>query len=88
MPGGSIRMGFADLRDLRSASGYFPAAVPDEQALTLRIPSDGRADSLREALDRLHDASVAVDRASVHEPDLDEVFLALTGDPDYEEANA
>ena len=85
--GGSIRLGFAAVRDLRSASGHFPAAVPDEHALTLRIPSDGRADTLREALDRLHDASVPVELASVHEPDLDEVFLALTGDADLEEAS-
>ena len=62
--------------------------MPDEHALTLRIPSDGRADSLREALDRLHDASVAVERASVHEPDLDEVFLALTGDHEAEGVHA
>jgi len=61
--------------------------VPDEHALTLRIPSDGRADTLREALDRLHNASVPVELASVHEPDLDEVFLALTGDADLEEAS-
>jgi ABC-2 type transport system ATP-binding protein len=88
MPGGSIRLGFADGRDLLSASRCFPAAVPDEHTLTLRIPSDGRADSLRETLDRLHDASVPVDRASVHEPDLDEVFFALTGDRDLEGAHA
>jgi ABC-2 type transport system ATP-binding protein len=88
MPGGSIRLGFADVRDLRSASRSFPSAVSDEHTLTMRIPSDGRADSLRETLDRLHDASVAVERASVHEPDLDEVFLSLTGDPHLEEASA
>ena len=88
IPGGSIRLVFADVRDLQSAANCFPAAVPDEHTLTLRIPSDGQADSLRETLDRLHDASVAVERASVHEPDLDEVFLALTGDRDLEEASA
>ena len=87
LPGGSIRLAFADARDLLSASRCFPAAVPDEHSLTLRIPSDGRADSLRETLDRLHDASIAVERASVHEPDLDEVFLALTGEPDMEGAH-
>ncbi|HSR83466.1 MAG TPA: hypothetical protein VLM11_04705 [Streptosporangiaceae bacterium] len=30
-------------------------------------------------LNRLHDAGIAVDHVSVHTPDLDDVFFALTG---------
>jgi ABC-2 type transport system ATP-binding protein len=35
-------------------------------------------------LDRLVDGSIAVDGLSVHTPDLDDVFLALTGSPDLQ----
>ena len=43
------------------------------------MPSDGKATSLRALLDRLDDHSIDVDEFSVHTPDLDDVFLALTG---------
>jgi ABC-2 type transport system ATP-binding protein len=33
-------------------------------------------------LDRLDDAGIEVDGLTVHTPDLDDVFLALTGRPD------
>jgi ABC-2 type transport system ATP-binding protein len=87
IPGGSIRLEFADAQALASAARSFPAATPDFDALTLQIPSDGRADSLHDVLDRLRDASLEAERVSVRSPDLDEVFLALTGDaggPDQE----
>jgi ABC-2 type transport system ATP-binding protein len=42
--------------------------------------------SLRGLLDRLDSASAEVDSLSVHTPDLDDVFLALTGQPDKEGA--
>ncbi len=38
-----------------------------------------RVDSLRELLDELHEAHIAVERLSIHTPDLDDVFLAVTG---------
>jgi ABC-2 type transport system ATP-binding protein len=80
MPGGSIRVGFADVPALDAAAAAFPGSVADEAALILQIPSDGLAASLRGVLDRLHAGSIDAERVSVHEPDLDEVFLALTGD--------
>jgi len=80
IPGGFIRLEFAVASELGSAARSFPAATRDDEALTLQVPSDGRAHSLRDVLDRLQDASVDVERVSVHTPDLDEVFLALTGD--------
>ena len=82
IPGESIRIEFADAHALGFAAVAFSAAVRDDDALTLQIPSDGRADSLHAVLDRLRDASLEVERVSVHSPDLDEVFLALTGSPD------
>jgi ABC-2 type transport system ATP-binding protein len=80
MPGGSIRVGFADVRALDAAAAEFPGSVADDEALTLQIPSDGLAASLRGVLDRLHARSIDAERVSVREPDLDDVFLALTGD--------
>ena len=80
MPGGSIRVGFADVRALDAAAAAFPGSVADDAALTLQIPSDGLAASLRGVLDLLHARSIDAERVSVHEPDLDDVFLALTGD--------
>ena len=84
IPGGSIRLEFADSNALASAAHSLPTGTRDDDALTLQIPSDGRADSLHEVLDRLRDASLEVERVSIHSPDLDEVFLALTGDPVHE----
>jgi ABC-2 type transport system ATP-binding protein len=43
------------------------------------VPSDGRAKSLRVLLDRLDEHSIDVEEFSVHTPDLDDVFFALTG---------
>jgi ABC-2 type transport system ATP-binding protein len=50
----------------------------DEDALALNVPSDGGVDSLKALLDRLDRESIAVDGLSVHTPDLDDVFFALT----------
>ena len=57
-------------------------------ATTTRSPCGCRATaasgSLRALLDRLDDASIEVEALSVHTPDLDDVFLALTGQPQKE----
>jgi hypothetical protein len=60
--------------------------VPDEHhSRRSGDPSDAGRIRCANALDRLHDASVPVERASVQEPDLDEALLALTGEPDSKE---
>jgi ABC-2 type transport system ATP-binding protein len=84
IPGGHIRLQFADLEDLESAAIALGAPARDDEALALQIPSDGSVASLRTLLDRLDHASVEVGSLSVHTPDLDDVFLALTGQPDKE----
>jgi ABC-2 type transport system ATP-binding protein len=86
VPGGHVRLQFADPQGLESAARALGPSARDEDALTLEIPSDGDAKSLRALLDRLDDASVEVDSLSIHTPDLDDVFLALTGQPDKERA--
>ena len=45
----------------------------------MRVPSDGGAKSVRALLDQLDAHSIEVEEFSVHTPDLDDVFLALTG---------
>ncbi|RXS80687.1 ABC transporter, partial [Geobacillus sp. PK12] len=57
----------------------FPGASRDDETLTLRVPSDTGTKSLRALLDRLDEYAIAADEFSVHTPDLDDVFLALTG---------
>jgi ABC-2 type transport system ATP-binding protein len=79
IPGGHVRLHFAGPDLLRSAVGLLPAAVPDQDQLVLQVPADGTVDSLRELLHELHEAHIAVERLSIHTPDLDDVFLAVTG---------
>jgi ABC-2 type transport system ATP-binding protein len=86
VPGGHVRLQFADQEGLESAARALDASARDDDALTLDVQSDGGVRSLRGLLDQLDGASVEVDSLSVHLPDLDDVFLALTGQPDKERA--
>jgi ABC-2 type transport system ATP-binding protein len=86
IPGGHIRLQFADADGLDAAARTLGEVVRDDEALTLDISSDGSVESLRALIDRLDDAHIKVDSLSVHTPDLDDVFLALTGQPKKEEA--
>ena len=81
IPGGHIRVTFADQRELEAAAAVVDDAARDDDALSLRIASDGGVRSLRRVLDRFDAASISVDRLTLHTPDLDDVFLALTGAP-------
>jgi ABC-2 type transport system ATP-binding protein len=86
IPGGHVRLQFTDPQGLEAAARTLGAVVRDEAALSLQVPSDGSVDALRALLDRLDQARITVDSLSVHTPDLDDVFLALTGQPNKEEA--
>jgi ABC-2 type transport system ATP-binding protein len=79
IPGGHVRLHFGNPELLHSAAGLLPAAAPDQDQLVLQVPADGTVDWLRELLEELHGARIAVERLSVHTPDLDDVFLAVTG---------
>jgi ABC-2 type transport system ATP-binding protein len=84
IPGGHIRLQFAHPDELEAAAAALGEAVRDDEALALNIQSDGSVKSLRALLDRLDRESVEVESLSVHTPDLDDVFLTLTGQPTTE----
>ncbi|MEV0374215.1 ATP-binding cassette domain-containing protein [Streptomyces sp. NPDC050636] len=79
IPGGHIRLQFADASGLESAATLFGSATRDSEALALNIPSDGGIPALRAVLDVLDNASVKAEALTVRTPDLDDVFLTLTG---------
>jgi ABC-2 type transport system ATP-binding protein len=84
VPGGSVRLAFADARPLEVAARALGVEVRDPSALVLDVPSDGSLTDLKALLARLDDAAVEVSGLTVHTPDLDDVFLALTGRPTEE----
>jgi ABC-2 type transport system ATP-binding protein len=79
VPGGHVRLRFTDPDAYRDAARALGDGVRDDEALTLRIPSDGTQRALRTLLDRMDAAAVEADELTVHTPDLDDVFFALTG---------
>jgi ABC-2 type transport system ATP-binding protein len=79
IPGGHIELTFADAAMLGAARDAVPTGVADTDALTLRVPSDGGVDAVRELLVLLDARSIDVAEMSVRTPDLDDVFLTLTG---------
>ncbi|MEU5891998.1 ATP-binding cassette domain-containing protein [Streptomyces sp. NPDC047461] len=82
IPGGHVRLRFTDPDAYRNAAGALREVTRDDEALALQIPSDGSQRELRSLLDWLDAAGVEADELTVHTPDLDDVFFALTGDTD------
>ncbi|GHF79640.1 daunorubicin resistance protein DrrA family ABC transporter ATP-binding protein [Amycolatopsis bartoniae] len=81
IPGTHVRLRFANAAQLDAAARVLTDSTRDGEALTLRVPGDGGTNSLRTLLDRLDEYSISAEELSVHTPDLDDVFLALTGRP-------
>jgi ABC-2 type transport system ATP-binding protein len=79
VPGGHVRLRFTDSDGFASAARHLTTAAPDADAMTLELPSDGGTAALRTLLDDLDRAQVEPAELSIHSPDLDDVFLALTG---------
>ncbi|MFE2721288.1 ATP-binding cassette domain-containing protein [Kitasatospora sp. NPDC059327] len=79
VPGGHVRLRFTDPAAYRSAALALHGVARDEEALALQLPSGGSQRELRAILDRLDSAGVEADELTVHTPDLDDVFFALTG---------
>ncbi len=88
IPGGHIQLRFADSTGLESAAIVLGDVLRDADALTLQIASDGGVRSLRALLERLDHEGIEVDALTVHSPDLDDVFFALTGHPTIEKESA
>ena len=78
IPGGHIRLRFTDPAAYRNAATALGEATRDDDALALQIPSDGSQRELRSLLDWLDSAGIEADELTVHTPDLDDVFFALT----------
>jgi ABC-2 type transport system ATP-binding protein len=83
IPGGHIELRFAAQSELDSAGRLLAAASGDEEALTLQVPGDGNVEALRALLNQLDRAAIRVEGLSIHTPDLDDVFFALTGQPEH-----
>lgn len=79
VPGSHIQLRFTQPEELDAAARSLPGATRDDSALTLRVPGNGGTKSLRHLLDRLAESSVEAEEVTVHTPDLDDVFLSLTG---------
>jgi ABC-2 type transport system ATP-binding protein len=79
VPGSHVQLRFSDGVTLAAAARVLSDSTADDAALTLRVPSDGGVKSVRALLQRLDEYSIDVEEFSVHTPDLDDVFLALTG---------
>ncbi|MEV6943381.1 ATP-binding cassette domain-containing protein [Streptomyces sp. NPDC051172] len=86
VPGGHVRLRFTDPAAYQSAASALGEAARDDEALALQIPSDGSQRELRSILDWLDSAGVEADELTVHTPDLDDVFFALTSSTRPEEA--
>ncbi|HEX4224648.1 MAG TPA: ATP-binding cassette domain-containing protein [Pseudonocardiaceae bacterium] len=78
IPGGHVSLRFADAAELDLAARTLDADHRDDEELTLQVASDGGVRSLRSLLDRLDQAHLEPAGLTVHTPDLDDVFLALT----------
>jgi len=79
IPGGHIELRIAESQALAIAAGLIPNATADTDQLTLQIPGDGSVASLRRVLNQLDHARIDVENLSIHTPDLDDVFFAVTG---------
>jgi ABC-2 type transport system ATP-binding protein len=84
IPGAHILLRFGDAASLDAAARALREASRNDSELLLRIPYEGGIRSLRDVLTRLGDG-VAVEDLSIHTPDLDDVFFALTGNPSKEQ---
>ncbi|MGW6059466.1 hypothetical protein [Streptomyces sp. NPDC055189] len=86
-PAALIRLRFAGASALEAAAASFGAASgrgfgdawSDPATLTLHIPGDAGAETLRAVLAVLDAAAVTADSLTVHTNELDDVFAAFTG---------
>jgi len=78
-PGGHIDLIFAESGAYHAAAGVLSTPAGDEDSLSLQVATDGNVANVRDVLRRLDQAGVELESLSIHTPDLDDVFFALTG---------
>lgn len=84
-----VELTFSELSQFRKAKSIIAkSAKTDEERLTISIVNDGGVRNLRQLLEKLENAKIAVDGLSLHKPTLDDVFLHLTGHGTEEEQNS
>ncbi|MQM26970.1 ATP-binding cassette domain-containing protein [Glycomyces albidus] len=79
VPGGHVGLRLHRADQVERTAQVLGAGAFDAEQLTVQVPSDASVDSLRKILDTLDREGIEVDEFTVHTPDLDDVFLALTG---------
>ncbi|MBF6555310.1 MAG: ATP-binding cassette domain-containing protein [Acidimicrobiales bacterium] len=82
--GGHVRLQVPTARCLHGAVALLDGASYDEEKLEIEVPTDGTVSALRHLLSVLDDGDIEVDQLSIHTPDLDDVFFAVTGHPTEE----
>ncbi|MFE9250243.1 ATP-binding cassette domain-containing protein [Streptomyces sp. NPDC007088] len=81
VPGGHVRLRFAAPAAYGHAADALGEAARSDETLCLTVPSGGSQGELRSLLARLEAEGIEADELTVHTPDLDDVFFALTGHP-------
>jgi ABC-2 type transport system ATP-binding protein len=79
VPGGHVRLQLPTVNALHGAVALVEGASYDEEKLQVEVPTDGTVAALRDLLSALDDADIVIDQLSIHTPDLDDVFFAVTG---------
>lgn len=79
IPGGHVRLQFSDAAGLTEAASVFDVATRDDESLSLQIPNNGSIANLRALLAIIDSTGVRAESLTMHTPDLDDVFLTLTG---------
>ncbi|TDE57782.1 ATP-binding cassette domain-containing protein [Nonomuraea mesophila] len=77
VPGGHVVVRFADSDGYLRAASHLRATSLDEESRTVQIPDTG-VSTLRQLLEWFDAQAIDIAELSVHTPDLDDVFLALT----------
>ncbi|MFC6085309.1 ATP-binding cassette domain-containing protein [Sphaerisporangium aureirubrum] len=77
VPGGHLVLNFTSRTAFEAAAARFDGATRNDEDLTLQVPNDTSARSVLEVLNRIDVDEVP--HISLHTPDLNDVFLALTG---------
>src|SRR6185503_10234677 len=63
-PGSHVRLRFSTVAELDAAARIFTDSTRDDEAMDLRVPSDGGTKSLRAVLDRLDEYSISAEEFS------------------------